>query len=59
MLVHELKSKIKKLEAARNQRGHETAEHHQTSRDNIAGLQGSSLFALREEYCTKLEKLIE
>ena len=60
VLVTELKKRIKQLEEEKREgqtRHDETANTLQTEVDGV--LVGQSLFALREEYCTKLEKLAE
>ena len=61
VLVTELKKRIKQLENEKrdgNQvKRDESAITLQTEVDGV--LVGQSLFALREEYCTKLEKLAE
>ena len=61
VLVTELKKRVKQLENEKrdgNQvKRDESAITLQTEVDGV--LVGQSLFALREEYCTKLEKLAE
>lgn len=55
ILVNELKAKIRRLEAEKPK---VTAAPESASL-GLEAISGSSLYALREEYCTKLEKLVE
>ena len=67
MLVQELRNKIKHLESQKTGAGTSSLLHVQLNgagTDSVTSLinnqlPNQNLFALQEEYCTKLEKLVE
>ena len=62
MLVQELKNRLRKIEASSEGKIYQNQKNNRSeqAKDSQAlGTGQASLYALREEYCTKIEKLIE